>query len=59
MVEEMGDGPLYNSIRVVPLEDLDDDESSSTEDIPKEIWDSDYLSSDGKDRRGERRGRRK
>lgn len=59
MVEEMGDGPLYNSIRVVPLEDLDDDESSSTEDIPKEIWDSDYLSSDGKDRRGERRGRRR
>lgn len=59
MVEEMGDGPLYQSVRVVPLEDLDKDESSATEQLPKEIWDSDYLSSDGKDRRGERRGRRR
>ena len=59
MVEEMGDGPLYQSVRVVPLEDLDKDESSATEQPPKEIWDSDYLSSDGKDRRGERRGRRR
>ena len=57
--EEMGDGPLYNSVRVVPLENLDKDESSATEQLPKEIWESDYLSSDGKDRRGERRGRRR